>query len=180
MIDTSNPELLTAMNDLVIRQVDKADLPALEWDGEYLKYRLMYANLYRNTQSGKTLMWVIQVPQGEIIGQAFVMLQSNERSAADGRHRAYVFAFRIKPAWRNRGIGTCLMDYVEKDLRRRGYKFVTLNVAKENPDALRLYKRLGYKVTGSQPGIWSFRDHTGKLNKVEEPAWRMIKRLDVD
>ena len=179
MKDAPDPEHLTTTADLVIRQVEKADLPALEWDGVYLKYRLMYANLYRNTQSGKTLMWIVQIPQGEIIGQVFVMLKSHEPGAADGRHRAYVFAFRVKPAWRNRGIGTRLMDYVEKDLRRRGYKFVTLNVAKQNPGARRLYKRLGYKVISSQPGLWSFMDHTGQRHKVEEPAWRMIKRLDV-
>ncbi len=180
MSDPSNPELLTAVNDLVIRQVEKADLPALEWDGEYLKYRLMYANLYRNTLVGKTLMWIIQIPQGKTIGQAFVMLRSSEPHAADGIHRAYVFAFRIKPEWRNKGIGTNLMDHIENDLQQRGFQYVTLNVAKENPGALRLYQRLGYKIIGSQPGIWSFKDHTGTIHHVEEPAWRMIKRIQRD
>lgn len=173
----SNPEHVVRVKDLIIRQVEKADLHALEWDGEYIKYRLMFARLYRNTQSGKTLMWIVQIPQGEIIGQAFVMLKSSEMSAADGKTRAYVFAFRVKPSWRNKGIGTYLMHFVENDLQQRGYKVVTLNVAKENPDALRLYKRLGYVVTSSQSGTWSFTDHTGRIHHVEEPAWRMMKQL---
>jgi len=180
MSSTSNPETMLALKNLIIRLVEQSDLPALEWDGEYLKYRRMYANLYQNTLVGKTLMWIIQLPQGKIIGQAFVMLKSSKPRAADGIHRAYVFAFRIKPLWRNMGIGTNLMDHIENDLQQRDYQYVTLNVAKENPGALRLYQRLGYTIIGSQPGIWSFKDHTGTIHHVEEPAWRMIKRIKRD
>ena len=86
-------------------------------------------------------------------------------------------AFRVKPQWRNRGIGSHLMTYVEKDLYEKGFRFATLNVAKENPDARRLYERLGYKVIGSKPGVWSFQDDNGKTQHVNEPAWRMMKKL---
>jgi len=176
-VDTIKTQRDINPEDLNICQVTRDDLPALEWEGEYKKYRRMYARLYQNTHRGLTLMWVIKNFDGEIIGQAFVMLKSGERAAADGENRAYVFAFRIKPAWRGRGIGSYLMNFVETDLRRRGFKAVTLNVSKENHDALRLYRRLGYHVTGSRPGIWSYTDHKGEVHHVNEPAWRMIKYL---
>jgi len=163
--------------DLTIRQVTRADLPGLEWEGEYWKFREMFANLYRTSQSGRALMWVVVSPGGELIGQAFVMLKSGERDAADGVSRAYVFSFRVKEKWRSRGIGTHLMAFIEDDLRHRGYQFVTLNVSKENQVALRLYKRLGYKVISAQPGIWSYRDPDGVLHHVKEPSWRMMKKL---
>ncbi len=165
------------LHNLIIRQVMEEDLPALEWEGEYKKYRRMFSDLFKESKSGRTLLWVVSLPEGEIIGQVFVMLRSSEREAADGRNRAYVFAFRIKNAWRNMGIGAYLMHFVESDLRARGFKFVTLNVAKENYKALRLYNRLGYRVIGSRSGIWTYRDHEGRLQHVDEPAWRMIKDL---
>jgi [ribosomal protein S18]-alanine N-acetyltransferase len=168
------------LSQLSIRLVTKADLPALEWDGEYWMYREMYGDLYRNCQAGRTLMWVVAEPGGELIGQAFVMLKSGERDAADGEERAYVFSFRVKSGWRNQGIGGYLMGFIEDDLRQRGFKLVTLNVAKENQAAQRLYQRLGYRVVGSRPGIWSFRDPDGVLHRVKEPSWRMIKDLDED
>ncbi len=177
MIDSVDMGLAIDLADLMIRQVEKSDLPALEWGQEFLKYRRMFARLYRDAQAGKTIMWVIETPQGGIIGQAFVMLKSSERDAADGDSRAYLFAFRVKSAWRNKGIGTYLMHFVEEDLRNREIEFVTLNVAKDNPQALRLYRRLGYQVTGSRSGLWSFTDHAGVVRHVEEPAWRMMKRL---
>ena len=167
-------------HSITIRLVTETDLIRLEWEGEYKKYRRMYASLYRNMLTGTTLMWLIENPQGVVIGQAFVMLKSSELEAADGKKRAYLFAFRIRPAWRNRGIGTLMMDHIERDLFRRGFLFVTLNVAKENPGARRLYERLGYKVIGSKPGVWSFRDDEGNIQHMVEPAWRMMKRLRRD
>lgn len=171
---SNNQETLA---DLVIRKVTEPDLTALEWEGAYLHYRRMYAGIYRAACSGTTLMWLVETAQGALVGQAFVMLVSTDKSAADGRERAYVFAFRVKPAWRNQGVGAYLMEFIEDDLRKRGFKTVTLNVAKDNPGALRLYRRLGYRVIGSKPGVWSYKDHQGKLCKVNEPAWRMHKHL---
>jgi len=177
MIDKAISVRPLDLTDFVIRQVTKADLPALEWDGEYLKYRRMFASLYHNTLLKDTLMWIIEKGKGEMVGQAFVALRSNEKEVADGKTRAYVFSFRVKPQWRNRGIGSHLMHFVENDLRERNFKYVTLNVAKENQDALRLYQRLGYRITGSRPGNWSFTDHEGRVQHVHEPSWRMIKDL---
>ena len=169
-----------ALRDLTIRQVTKADLPALEWDGEFLKYRRMYARLYHETFSGRVLMWVVENPEREFIGQTFVMLASHEHDTADGKNRAYVFAFRVKSEYRNHGIGQHLMHFVEDDLRKRGFKLVTLNVAKDNLDAIRFYKRLGYTVIESRPGIWSYKDHRGKVQQVNEPSWRMMKNILVN
>ena len=165
------------LDDLVIRQVTKDDLLTLEWGGEFLKYRRMYAGIFRDSLSDKTLMWIITQPTSEVIGQAFVMLRSADWDSADGKTRAYIFAFRIKPQWRNHGIGTHLMSFIEQDLRDRGFIFATLNVAKDNPGAIRLYQRLGYKIIGSRSGIWSYRDHEGNLQQVNEPSWRMMKKL---
>lgn len=173
------PEYTTPfdLEDLIIREVVKEDLPALEWGGEFTKYRRMYAGIYRDSLSDRNIMWVITLPNSEIIGQAFVMFKSVDWDAADGETRAYIFAFRIKPHWRNQGVGSHLMSFIEGDLRKRGYKYATLNVAKNNLDALRLYKHLGYKITGSRSGIWSYRDHEGNLQNVNEPSWRMMKNL---
>ncbi|MCB2214153.1 GNAT family N-acetyltransferase [bacterium] len=177
MSETKPPPRSINPNALVIRRVTEADLPALEWDGEYQKNRLTYARLFEDSKAGNTIMWMVETPRGEMVGQAFVMLVSGEKDAADGKERAYIFAFRVKRRFRNQGVGTMLMRFIERTLTRQGFKTVTLNVAKENPDARRLYERLGYRVTGSRPGKWSFRDDKGKIQRVNEPAWRMEKRI---
>jgi ribosomal protein S18 acetylase RimI-like enzyme len=160
------------------RFVKPSDLPALEWDGEFIHFRRLYADIYKRVERGDGLMWVAEIPNAGIIGQLFISLSSNRPELSDGWQRAYIYGFRIRPAYRNRGIGSGMMRVVETDLEARGYRLVTLNVAQNNPGALRLYERLGYRVVGYEPGEWSYLDHLGKRREVKEPAWRMEKKLD--
>ncbi len=164
--------------DLVsIRQAKKDDLPALEWEGEYTHFRRLYAETYLMVEQGSAAIWIAEMNGTGLIGQCFVSLRRNRPDLADGTVRAYIYGFRVKPDYRNRGIGRRIMLTIEDDLHKRGFQQVTLNVGQENRDALRFYKRLGYTVIGSDPGYWSYIDDKGKRVDVHEPAWRMIKSL---
>ena len=55
-------------------------------------------------------------------------------------------AISILPEFRGYGIGTKLMKKLFVELRTKGYSRTSLSVQKENP-ALRLFKRLGYRIT---------------------------------
>jgi len=162
---------------VVIRQANKSDLPGLEWDGEYLHYRRLYQDIYQSTLGGKALMWVAELPEAAIIGQLFVQLQSLRSELADGNERAYIYGFRIKPSYRRQGLGKRMMFAVEADLRQRHFCCVTLNVSRENPQARRLYESIGYRVVGVDPGRWTYLDHLGNRQEVDEPAWRMEKEI---
>jgi ribosomal protein S18 acetylase RimI-like enzyme len=160
-----------------IRKVQSADLPALEWDGEYIHFRRLYAEAYRRSEIGEAILWVAEDPIQGIVGQLFVHLKSERKELADGRNRAYIYGFRVRPVYRNQGIGTLLLDTSEQDLLQRGFRWTVLNVARDNPDARRLYERRGYRVIGGDPGRWSYIDERGIRRDVVEPAWRMLKDL---
>ena len=160
------------------RHALEADLPEIEWEGAYSRYRQVYADVYRRTERGLALMWLAELPEFGLVGQAFVQLKMSDRSCANGKTRVYLHSFRVRPAMRNRGLGTRLMSFIEVDLIQRGFREVTLNVAEENAGALRLYQRLGYSVIKKIPGKWSFYDDRGKLQNVVEPGYRLMKRLE--
>lgn len=122
-------------------------------------------------------MWVADLDGEQIIGQLFVQLTSSRTELANGTSRAYIYSFRIQPVYRDKGLGTYILRVAENDLAERGYSWVTLNVARDNPDAKRLYERLGYRVIAKEPGNWSYRDERGISKEVHEPAWRMGKKL---
>lgn len=166
------------MNQVFIRQARKDDLPALEWEGEYLHFRRLYADTYLMVEQGQAIMWIAEINTSKLIGQCFVSLKGSRPELADGTTRAYVYGFRIRPMFRNQGIGTMMMSTIENDLKSRGFKQVTLNVGQDNRDARRFYDRLGYIVVSSEPGDWSYIDDKGKRRDVHEPAWRMIKDLE--
>jgi ribosomal protein S18 acetylase RimI-like enzyme len=165
------------LNGIVIRQVQREDLSALEWDGEYTHFRRLYAEAFRRAEIGESVLWVAELPEYGLIGQLFVHLDSRRHELADGETRAYIYGFRIRPAFRRQGIGTRMLRIAETDLARRGYRRVVLNVGRENLEARQLYERHGYFVTGTDPGRWSYIDDQGNLRDVHEPAWRMEKEL---
>jgi ribosomal protein S18 acetylase RimI-like enzyme len=160
---------------ICIRKMQKADLPALEWDGEFTRFREVYRLEFERSQIGGSVLWVAEKTDFGVIGQLFVQLNAERQELANGLSRAYMYAFRIRQPYRNLGLGTRMMEIMEEDLLRRGFTWITLNVGKTNYSARRLYSRLGYRVVAHEDGRWSYRDEKGILQNVEEPAWRMEK-----
>jgi ribosomal protein S18 acetylase RimI-like enzyme len=165
------------MKPIFIRPANKDDLIDLEWEGEYQHFRRLYADAYMMVEQGKAIIWIAEADGSGLIGQCFVSLKGNRAELADGVTRAYIYGFRVRPEYRNLGIGARIMYTLEQDLWKRGFRQVTLNVGKDNPDARRFYNRMGYNVIGSDPGRWSYIDEKGKRRDMHEPAWRMLKNL---
>jgi mycothiol synthase len=83
-------------------------------------------------------MVFIAVEREEIVGGVITT------SAPDA---AWVRELAVRPAWRDRGIGTALLSSAFADLSRRGVAEVRLNVDAENQTgATRLYERAGMTV----------------------------------
>lgn len=169
--------MLANLDLLVIRTITYADLPDLEWNGEYTHFRRMFSNAYENQNKGNSILWIAELPGAGLIGQAFVQLIGTRPELADGYLRAYIYSVRVRAPYRNLGIGKQIMETAENNLRQRGFSYVTLNVGKDNPNARRFYERLGYSPIADEPGSWSYLDHRGKRRYVHEPAWRMQKKL---
>ncbi len=164
-------------DEVVIRHLRQADLPELEWDGEYTRFRKLYESAFERSRMGQSVLWVAERQGHGVIGQLFLQLDSDITELADGTTRAYLYAFRIRPEYRSEGLGSFMMELAETDLLSHGFKVITLNVTRENHDAIRLYERRGYRITGPDAGQWSYPDHEGIWQTVNEPSWRMEKRL---
>jgi len=164
---------------LHIRPLLKSDLTALEWEGEFKHFRNVFVDLFEKTQKGISKAWVVVNDYDYMIGQVFLQLRSDRLELADGWNRAYLYSFRIRPNYRNIGIGTRMIKILENFLIEKGYTRITLNVARDNLNAIRLYHRLGFKIVAEEPGIWTFPDDMGEWKTIEEPSWRMEKLLPV-
>lgn len=170
-------EIQIGDRQVIIRKLRREDLPALEWEGELIHFRNIFRQVFDQYQEGEAVLWVADCPPEGIIAQVFIQLTSRRQELANGGNRAYLFGFRVREDYQNLGIGTRMLAAAEEDLLQRGYNSITLNVSRDNLDARRLYERHGYRQVGLEPGRWFYIDHTGRRVEVNEPAYRMEKRL---
>ena len=73
-------------------------------------------------------------------------------------------AISVLSEYRDKQVGTMLMEHLFELLRNQGYRQTSLSVQKDNP-AVRFYKRLGYVVTDE------------KLDHVGHEDYIMVKEL---
>lgn len=165
------------LESVTIRRLEKSDLPDLEWDGEYTHFRNIFLSLYKRMLTGTAMAWIAELQGTGMIGQIFLQLNCDRPELADGWNRAYMYSFRIKPPYRSLGIGSRMLNVVEEYLLAKSFTRMTLNVARDNADAIRLYRRCGFEIVAEEPGIWSYIDHLGSWHTVHEPSWRMEKLL---
>jgi ribosomal protein S18 acetylase RimI-like enzyme len=76
---------------------------------------------------------------GEMVGFAVLIMR--------GAFVGFLQTLAVKPSWRNRGIGTSMMRFVEQRILRDTPN-VFLCVSSFNDGAQRFYRRLGYEVVG--------------------------------
>ena len=161
---------------ILIRQVKKHDLPNLEWNGQFTHYRNLFRRNFREQEEGKRIL-LIADSNGIPIARLFILFKSQDTDIADGKVRGYLYSFYVMEAFRKHGIGTRLIQAAENILRERNFKIATIAVSKTNIDALRLYQHLGYEEFGESSGKWQYRDHRGRLKKVNDPCWLLEKNL---
>ncbi len=162
--------------NLVIRPVHEDDLPRLGWTEEMRLYQNLLQKAYDAHMAGRRLFLVAAINDYPVARLA-IQITSGNVNYADGRDRAYIYAVHVMPPLQGLGIGTHLIDVAESILVERGFRWVTIAVAKENLQARRLYERLGYRIFREDPGQWSFTGPDGKLHQVNEPSWGMLKSL---
>lgn len=59
----------------------------------------------------------------------------------------YIDTVCVHPDFRGQGMGTLLLEHAEKIAQEAGFDKLTLNVEEEKEAAIRLYERIGYRVT---------------------------------
>lgn len=139
------------MEDVVqIRQAVAADLPAIitlyrELDsthqvldvGLHLRDEKGRAHHVQRALGDKNSRFSVATHSGRVV--AFCIA-----SLAQRRPDVVVEALSVNRSFRRTGVGTALMRDIEKWTKRRGARFVELDVYEFNPEARAFYEALGY------------------------------------
>ncbi len=159
-----------------IRRMREDDLPLIEWGCEYLRYRRVYREIFRNSLSGRFILWVAATGSGEVVGQVFINVNPVHAYKLVPRQSMLLSSFRVKRDYRGCGIGSKLLKTCECCADEREIKFLWLNCSKSNQNALTFYRNRGFEIFRSDPGDWQYIDHNGNIRREVDPAWSLCKK----
>jgi GNAT superfamily N-acetyltransferase len=134
------------MGDVVIRPARGSDLPALE---QALGQRDYFADRLARQRRALGVLFTAR-RAGVVVGSGYLWLEPAEESEI----RRFLpdvpllTHLEVLPRHRNLGVGSQLIAAAEQVAQRRDHRLVALAVEESNPDAARLYQRLGYTDWG--------------------------------
>lgn len=131
--------------EIVIREADEADVPALARLMAELGYPIAVEemrNRYLKIKSLDAHHTVVAAADGRVVGMAGVYLgYYYEKSGAHAR----VLALVVDESFRSHGVGAKLLEYVETWAKEHGAASVGLNSGRQRQAAHRFYRRHGYQ-----------------------------------
>ncbi len=93
--------------------------------------------------SGNILVFVYKI-NGEFIGEGALVLDANDPDYTIHGRRVYVSRMIVKKEYRNRGIGSKILDFLIDKAKEMGFSEMTIGVDKDNVNALHLYRKYGF------------------------------------
>jgi ribosomal protein S18 acetylase RimI-like enzyme len=99
---------------------------------------------YREWLSAPGSFVLVARRAGLLLGYAVVGIQEGDDTYATGDHQAEIHTLAVRPGERKRGIGSALMDELERRLFADGVTDVFVASMHGNDDARRFYERRGY------------------------------------
>lgn len=126
-----------------IEKLEVRDLYILTELFDYNDVEEMIDECTRDIHNGNIDIFVLYDKE-ILLGELHVMYQSeDERFAVQGR-RAYLFAFRVREGFQNKGYGTYLLKAVLASLKENGYSEFTVGVEDDNARAIHMYQSMGF------------------------------------
>ncbi len=94
-------------------------------------------------KSGNRLVYIYKI-NGEFIGEGALVLDTGDPDYTVPDKRIYVSRMIVKKEYRNRGIGSEILEFLIVKAKSMGYSEMTIGVDKDNVNALHLYEKYGF------------------------------------
>jgi ribosomal protein S18 acetylase RimI-like enzyme len=131
---------------LTVRDLEATDLADLDWSGGAEHVRALAAALQARYADEMAVL-VLALPNERLVAVGAVDFRPDPGAGV-------LTMLSVHEHLQSLGLGTRLIAALEKRVRKRGLHRVQLSVEHDNPRALALYRRLGYREVGSRVESW--------------------------
>ncbi|MCW2810878.1 MAG: hypothetical protein JWP61_1336 [Friedmanniella sp.] len=131
---------------LDIRDCDYPDLSDLDWSGGSEHLHAVAAAL-QASYADEVAVLVVALPNGRLVGAGAVDFRPDPEVGV-------LWMLAVHERFQSLGIGRRLVRALEDRVRERGRERARLLVEHDNPRAVALYSRLGYRAVGAGLDRW--------------------------
>ena len=111
-------------------------------------------------KSGNRLVFVYKI-NGEFIGEGALVFDTGDPDYTIPDHRVYVSRMIVKNEYRNRGIGSEILEFLIDKAKEMGFAEMSIGVDKDNVNAVHLYNKYGFTEV-----LFDGKDEYGKYLKL--------------
>lgn len=94
-------------------------------------------------KSGNRQVFIYKI-NGEFIGEGVLVFDTGDSDYTIPNQRVYVSRMIVKKEYRNRGIGSEILEFLIAKSKSMGFSEMTIGVDKDNVNALHLYEKYGF------------------------------------
>ena len=94
-------------------------------------------------KSGNRLVFIYKI-NGEFIAEGALVLDTWDSDYTITRRRVYVSRMIVKKEYRNRGIGSEILEFLINKAKEMSFTEMTIGVDKDNANALHMYRKYGF------------------------------------
>lgn len=94
-------------------------------------------------KNGNRLVYIYKI-NGEFIGEGALVLRTDDPDYTIPEKRVYVSRMIVRKDYRNRGIGSEILEFLIRKAKEMGFSEMTIGVDKDNVNALHLYRKFGF------------------------------------
>ncbi len=92
---------------------------------------------------GNRLVFIYKI-NGEFVGEGALVIDTGDPDYTVPDKRVYVSRMIVKKEYRNRGIGSEILEFLIRKAKEMGFSEMTIGVDKDNENALQLYRKYGF------------------------------------
>ena len=98
---------------------------------------------HEEIKNGNRHVYIYKI-NGEFIGEGALVLDTSDPDYTIPGKRVYVSRMIVKKEYRNRGIGSTILEFLINKAKEMGFSEMTIGVDKDNSNALHLYRKYGF------------------------------------
>jgi len=123
----------------------------IEIDGKVAGMALLHKLLGRKRDKNRITLLLLKYMNWRLPLRVNGLLKSERLIKESAGTECYLSNIAVYPEFRSMGIGTKLLEIVEREVRAIGKKKIVLNAESYNKRAISLYERLGYSMESKNP-----------------------------